>query len=96
MSLNLKELELHRQLLAAFDEYIRHNLRWEEKGHDVDGKRARKSLRKIIDTAYLRWKEIHNTRTNSDEPLVISNEFFREVVKKNSKISLTGKDNTST
>ena len=58
MSLRPEELELHRQLLAAFDEYIRLNLRWEEKGYRADAKRTRKALRKIMDISYLRWQEI--------------------------------------
>ena len=57
MSLKPEELELHRQLLAAFDEYIRLNLRWETKGYRTDGRRTRKALRKIMDIAYLRWQE---------------------------------------
>lgn len=58
MSLRPEELELHRQLLAAFDEYIKLNLRWETKGHRTDARRTRKALRNIMDVAYLRWQEI--------------------------------------
>ena len=58
MSLRPEELELHRQLLAAFNEYIKLNLRWEEKGFRADGKRTRKALRKVMDIAYLRWQEV--------------------------------------
>ena len=58
MSLNDKEMELHRQLLAAFDEYIRLNLRWEDKGYITDARRTRKALRQIMNVAYLRWQEI--------------------------------------
>ena len=58
MSLKPEELELHRQLLAAFNEYIKLNLRWEEKGFRADGKRTRNALRKVMDIAYLRWQEI--------------------------------------
>jgi hypothetical protein len=58
MSLRPEELELHRQLLAAFDEYIRLNLRWETKGYRADGRRTRRAIRNIMDIAYLRWQEI--------------------------------------
>lgn len=58
MSLKKEELELHRQLLAAFDEYIRLNLKWEQKGFRADGRRTRKALRKIMNIAYLRWQEL--------------------------------------
>jgi len=58
MSLRPEEMELHRQLLAAFDEYIRLNLRWENKGYRKDGTRTRKAIRKILDIGYLRWQEV--------------------------------------
>lgn len=58
MSLRPEEMELHRQLLAAFDHYIKLNLRWEEKGYRVDGRKTRKAIRKLMDVAYLRWQEL--------------------------------------
>ena len=58
MSLRPEEMDFHRKLLAAMDEYIRLNLTWEEKGGRIHGKKTRKALRKILDIGYLRWQEI--------------------------------------
>lgn len=58
MSLTPEELSLHRQLLAAFDEYIKINLKWEEKNFVADARRTRKALRKVMNISYLRWQEI--------------------------------------
>ena len=97
MSLSPEELRLHRELIVHFNEYIRHNLRWEAKRKDIDARRARKSLRKLIDIAYLRWRELNNERKKWDEePLVIAPEFFRQLAKKQWKSKKTGDDNTST
>lgn len=67
MSLSDKELEIHRQLLAAFDEYIRLNLRWEDKEHRIDAVRVRKSLRQIMNISYLRWQEVLYRMKDGDE-----------------------------
>ena len=62
-----KERELHTQLIAAFEEYIRHNLIWEEKGFDIEAKRTRAALRKILDVAYLRWQEVQKSRNGNED-----------------------------
>lgn len=92
MSLTPRELELHRQLLAAFNDYVQSNLRWEEKGFYTESKRARKALRQIIDLAYLRWKEIGYVRKGEDTVPEMGNEFFRQIVKKHSKSRSKGDD----
>jgi hypothetical protein len=81
-----EELELHRKLIDAFNEYIKHNAKWEQKHHDAAARRTRKALRNIIDIAYLRWKEVHNARGDKflKEDLVIGKEFFRELVRRHS------------
>lgn len=97
MSMTPEELALHRELIAAFNEYIKHNLRWEAKRYDRDAKRTRKALRKIIDIAYLRWKEVHNSREGFlKEELVVTKEFFREVVRKHGKPRSKREDDAST
>jgi hypothetical protein len=85
MSLSPEELALHRQLIAVFNEYIKYNLRLEDKGFYVDTKRTRKALRKLIDVAYLRWKEIDLNRKNIDEVPTMGKEAFRDIVRKNKK-----------
>lgn len=91
-----EEMSLHRQLIAAMNEYIKHSFNWEARGYRTDSVRARVALRKVIDAAYLRWKEIYNIREGKEEPLEIGKEFFRELSKKHSKSRSKGKDNTST
>lgn len=85
MSLTPEEMKLHRQLISAFNDYIKHNLRWEEKGYTREAVRTRAALRKVIDLAYLRWKEVHNARKGLPEDLSIAPEFFRELSKKHKK-----------
>lgn len=91
-----EELALHRELIAAFNAYIKANLIWEDKRYDKEAVRARHALRRIINAAYLRWKEIHNCRvkTQKQQELVVGKEFFRELGKRQSRKK--GGDNTST
>lgn len=91
-----EEMTLHRQLLAAVNDYIKHNLKWETKGFRKDSTRARQALRRAIDLAYLRWKEIYNIREGKAENMEIGKEFFRELSKKQKRSKLKGEDNTST
>lgn len=108
--MNEKELELHRQLLAAFDEYIRLNLKWEEKGYRTDGRRARKALRKVMDIAYLRWQELLHRLHEMDvekgnkpaERLILKDpglaflQLLHASKKRNQQPDLEEDDNTST
>lgn len=80
------EATLHRQLLEAFDEYIQNNLLWDETGSLQSSVNSRKALRKIIDIAYLRWKEVQIVREGRTDEPQLGNEFFRELVKKHSKV----------
>lgn len=88
MSLTPEEMRLHRQLISAFNDYIKHNLIWEEKRVKRESVRTRAALRKIIDLAYLRWKEVHNARKGNPQDLEIGPEFFRELSKKHKKSNL--------
>jgi hypothetical protein len=61
VSLTPEEMKPHRQLLAAFDEYIKLNLKWEVTGYATEGRKTRKALRKMMNIAYLRWQEVSIT-----------------------------------
>ena len=82
MSLTPNEMELHRRLIAAFNDYIVHNLKWEEYGHTQTASKLRKKLRLIIDLAYLRSKEVLYARKGEEQEPVLGKEFFRELVRK--------------
>lgn len=82
MSLTPNEMELHRQLIAAFNDYIIYNLKWEASGRSSTATKLRKKLRLIIDLAYLRSKEVQYARKGEEQDLIIGKEFFRELVRK--------------
>lgn len=75
-----EDLELHRRLLVAFNDYLSYTALWEEKKIDRHAIRARVALRRMIDISYLRWKELNNERKlGQPEELIVGREFFRDV-----------------
>lgn len=57
-----EELDTHSKLVQACQEYLAHSNRFENKGADEDGVRARNSLKKLVELCNVRKKEIQKTR----------------------------------